>query len=413
MHIVYFLKPIIHSKMAQKQDIYDNPPCRRGTDCIKYDSLRENYGSDNLIPLWVADMDYPVAQEITDALRAKMIDPVFGYHKVPDRFWQSILDWISKNYGFTPERKELTYIPGIVRGIGFAINFFTHPGDRILIFSPVYHPFKILTEGNGRVCVEVPLATDAETGRFGIDFALFEEYVRNERPKMMVLCNPHNPGGRQWQPEELERVAEIAVRYGVIVISDEIHGDLMLDGKKHYSYFSAGENAEKTGIMFGAPSKTFNIPGLVSSWIVIRNPELREKFYSWLEVNEFSVPAFFATAATEAAYRHGEHWLACTLEYIEGNMTFLEKRLEDINGIRAIRPDASYLVWLDCRGLGLGQADLEDLFVRKAGLALNSGTVFGKEGEGFMRLNVALSRKELGIALDRLEAAVKETGRKI
>lgn len=392
--------------MTQWREIYDNPPCRRGTDCVKYDSLQERYGSAELIPLWVADMDFPVAKEISDAIIERCSHPVYGYHRVPDSYWRAVVRWISKGYGFTPLASELSYIPGIVRGIGYAINYYTAPGDRILIFSPVYHPFKMLTEGNGRVCVEEPLKTDPATGRFEIDFESLERRVEEQKPVMMILCNPHNPGGRQWSLDELRKIASVAARHNVIVISDEIHGDLMLDGKVHNSYFSAGEDAVKTGIMFGAPSKTFNIPGLVSSWIVTRNPELRDGFYKWLEVNEFNAPTFYATVSTEAAYEFGREWLGNTLRYIEENMDYLESRIDEIAPIKSIRPDASYLVWLDCRALGLDQESLNRLFI-DAGLALNDGAMFGKEGEGYMRLNVALSRMKLGTAIDNLRNAVE------
>lgn len=390
----------------RKETIYDNPPCRRNTDCVKYDTLEERYGRSDLISMWVADMDFPVPEAVRDALRARVEHPVYGYPSVPESYWESVISWIKDHYGFTPERAELSYIPGIVRGIGFALNFYTRPGDKVLIMPPVYHPFRNLTEGNGRVCVTCPLETDA-SGRFQIDFRKLREKVADERPVMMILCNPHNPGGRQWTLDELSRVAEIADEYDVKVISDEIHGDLMLDGNIHHCYFEAGPSAIRTGIVFGAPSKTFNIPGLVSSWIAIRNPELREDFYNWLEVNEFNAPTFFATIATEAAYTKGSGWLADTIGYIRENMRCLQEALAGIPGIRMIMPDASYLVWLDCRGLHLSQDDLNRLFCEKAGLALNDGTTFGAEGEGFMRMNVGLPRKELQLALEKLKQAVR------
>ena len=225
---------------------------------------------------------------------------------------------------------------------------------------------------------------------------------------MMVLCNPHNPGGRQWSLDELRRVASLAAKYGVIVISDEIHGDLMLFGHRHYSFFEAGEDAREWGMVLGAPSKTFNIPGLNFSWMVVENPALRDGFYSWLSLNEFNDPPFFATIATEAAYDHGSGWLRETLKYIEENITFLISQLETrIPAIKAVCPEASYLVWLDCRSLGMDSVELARFFTDEAGLALNNGAMFGKEGEGFMRINVALPRKRLAEAINRLEAAVK------
>lgn len=391
--------------MNSSNDIYDNPPSRRGTDCVKFDNLKEVYGNENLTAAWVADMDFPVPEAVSEALKKRMEHPVFGYSRVPDSYWLSVIRWISGNYGFTPRREELSYVPGIVRGIGFAINFLTNPGDKILIMPPVYHPFRILTEGNNRVCLTAPLISDPETGRFSIDFELLKRVCDFEKPKMMIFCNPHNPGGRQWTLEEIREVARIAAENNIIVISDEIHGDLMLNGKKHICYFNAGEDAEKTGIVFGAPSKTFNIPGLISSWMCIRNPELREGFYKWMEVNEFSSPTFFSTIATEAAYNHGKEWLSKTLDYISGNMELLKKRIDEIPGIKVTLPDASFLAWIDCRGLGLDQERLNRLFIEEVGLALNDGAMFGNEGTGFMRINLAMPRRELDRALERLKDA--------
>jgi len=394
--------------MKKAESIYDNPPCRRGTDCVKIDSLKERYGSEDLTALWVADMDFPAPEEVVRSLSERVAHPVYGYSVVPDSYWKSVISWIGKHYGFSPEREELSYIPGIVRGIGLAINYYTKPGDRILIMPPVYHPFRILIEGNGRECVVNALLSDPVTGRYGIDFCALERIVSEKKPVMMILCNPHNPSGRQWSLEELRQIAGIAAKYDVKVISDEIHGDLMLPGKEHACYFNAGEDSEKTGMVFGAPSKTFNIPGLVSSWIAIRNPELRNGFYSWLETNEFNAPAFFATIATEAAYNYGEPWLRTTMDYIVGNMKLLGERLSVIPGIKMVEPDASYLVWLDCRGLGLSQEQLNKLFTEDARLALNDGAMFGVQGTGYMRMNVALPRKELECALERLGLAVEK-----
>lgn len=380
---------------------FDKVIDRHGTGCVKFDSMKEHFGTADATPLWVADMDFEVCPAIQKAIEKRISHPVYGYSAVPESFWNSIIHWLSHRYGLTVGREELTYIPGIVRGIGLAINFLTEKGDKILIQPPVYHPFKNLTLGNERTIIENPLSR-TETG-YRMDLAALEETVRKEKPKMMILCNPHNPGGVQWDADTLREVAWIAKRHSMIVVSDEIHGDLMLDGKKHISFPTVSKEAEEVSIVFGAPSKTFNIAGLVSSWAVIKNKELREPFFHWLETNEFSSPTFFATVSTEAAYNEGEQWLSEVIRYIEGNVDavddFFKKNLPEI---KVMRPDASFLVWLDCRQLSLDHQGLLDLFVKEAKLALNDGAMFGKEGDGYMRLNVGCSREYLINPLKRL-----------
>ena len=296
-----------------------------------------------------------------------------------------------------------------MRAIGLAINHFTRPGDKVVIQPPVYHPFSALTEGNGRTVVENPLVAGPD-GRYTMDLDGLEHIMATAHPAMMILCNPHNPGGIQWDADTLRAVAAMARRHGVIVVSDEIHADLMLWGTRHVPFLSVSDDARAVGIMFGAPSKTFNIPGLVSSWTVVPNPHLRDAFYRWLTVNEFNVPTMVAVEGTVAAYTHGEEWLDQLLRYIEGNIEAVERFVSDsLPGITVHRPDASFLVWLDCRGLGLGHDDLIDLFVNRARLALNDGAVFGNQGFGFMRLNVATSRHIVIDALQRLADTLTDT----
>lgn len=379
---------------------------RHGSGCLKYDALTEFFGRQELIPLWIADMDFAVAPEIVEALRKRLEHPVYGYSVVPQSYWDSIIDWLAKRHDWKLTREDLAHVGGIVRGIGLIINYFTEKGDTILIQPPVYHPFRRLVEENDRVCVTNPLRV--VDGRLEADLDDLEEKFSTLRPKMMILCNPHNPGGRQWDEETLRTIARLARRYGVIVVSDEIHSDLMLSGNRHIPYLTVSEDAQATGIALGAPSKTFNIPGLASSWIAIVNPELRNDFFKWLEVNELSAPTFPVTIATEAAYRHGAPWLDRTLAYVEENIEEVRKWLaENIPAIRVMRPEASFLLWLDCRPLGLNHDRLLHLFVDEAHLALNDGTIFGREGEGWMRLNVGTDRSLLIDALTRLKKALE------
>ena len=393
---------------AMKKYNFDEVIDRHGSGCTKLEDLRVLFGKEDLTPLWIADMDFCVCPEITEALQKRISHPIYGYSRPKETYWSSIIDWLHRRHAFCVRREELTYVPGVVKGIAFAINFFTCKGDKVVIQPPVYHPFRIVIEGNGRVVVPNPLVPTPD-GSYDMDLGQLEEIFATEHPRMMVLCNPHNPIGLQWSREVLAEVGRLARKYGVLVISDEIHGDLMLGGRTHYPFAACGEDAEAVAITFGAPSKTFNIPGLVSSWCVIKNPEIRDPFFHWLDVNEFNATTFVSTIGAETAYTNGEHWLEEVVEYIEGNLDAMQEYIDTrLPGIRMVRPQASFLVWMDFRGLGMGHDELVDLVVNHAGLALNDGEMFGPQGHGFMRVNVATPRCELFDALGKLEKALKE-----
>ncbi|MDE6267614.1 MAG: PatB family C-S lyase [Muribaculaceae bacterium] len=384
---------------------------RRGSGALKYDELGNRYGNPDLLPLWVADMDFAVPPAVTKALVDRMMHPIYGYAAPTPAYWQSIIGWLKRRHDFDVTTDELRYIPGVVKGIGFVVNYFTRPGDKVLIQPPVYHPFRLVPQDNGRKIVENPLLFDGSSYRMDLDG--LAEVVEREKPRLMILCNPHNPIGLQWDADTLRRVAEICHKAGVIVISDEIHSDLMLWGKKHVTFASVSPEAAEISITMGAPSKTFNIAGLVSSWVIIKNPELREGFFGWMRANEFDDPTFVATIATEAAYNHGGEWLDQLISYLEGNVVAVEEYLAaEIPSIKAIRPEASFLLWLDCRALGLSHDELNALFVDKAGLALNDGEMFGREGAGFMRFNIGAPRSVILKALARLKSAVDSLPRK-
>lgn len=378
---------------------------RRGTGALKTDSLKERYGRDDIMGLWVADMDFATPSFITDALKRRMEHPIFGYTIEPDDYWPSVMDWLKSHHGWHVEREWLTYIPGIVKGIGMVINSFLKEGDKVIVQPPVYHPFRLVPEDNGYEVVYNPLHENAD-GTYSMDFDNLE-HVCDDKCKLLILSNPHNPAGIVWDVETLRRLAHFCYTHGLLVISDEIHCDMALWGLKHTPFATVSEEAAQCSITFGAPSKTFNIAGIVSSFCVVPNKQIRDKFYGWLTANELNDPGLFAPIATTAAFRHGEQWRQEMLHYIEGNVLFTEDYLKNnIPAIKALRPQASFLVWLDCRGLGLDHDALNDLFVNHARLALNDGEMFGKEGRGFMRLNVASPRSMLKEALDRLKAAV-------
>ena len=385
---------------------FDEVIDRHGSGCTKIDDLRALFGKDDLTPLWIADMDFKVCPDITEALQQRISHPIYGYSRPTDTYWSSIIDWLDRRHGFKVKRDELTYVPGVVKGIAFAVNFFTQKGDKIVIQPPVYHPFKIVIEGNKRQLLTNPLRWTGSN--YEMNLEELERIFAEEHPKMMIVCNPHNPIGLQWSRETLAEVGRLCRKYGVLVISDEIHGDLMLGGRRHFPFADCGEDAAAVAITFGAPSKTFNIPGLVSSWCVVKNPEIREPFFHWLEVNEFNATTFVSTIGAEAAYSHGEEWLGEAIEYIEGNLDALEEYLkENLPEVKMVRPQASFLVWMDFNGLNLSHDELVDLVVNHAGLALNDGEMFGPEGHGFMRVNVATPRKMLFEAMDKLAKACK------
>lgn len=384
---------------------FDNIIDRHGTSAVKIDRLDAVFGRHDLTPLWIADLDFAVCPEITAALSRRLAHPVLGYSEASESYWQAIIDWNLRRHGFYIARNELAFVPGVVKGIALAVNFFTREGDGVVIQPPVYTPFRTVVEGNNRKVIENPLIFDGES--YSMDLDGLRSVVAEHKPKMMVLCNPHNPIGIQWDADTLAELAAIAREAGMVVVSDEIHGDLMLGGRRHIPFLSAGPDAVAVGIMLGAPSKTFNIPGLVSSWMVVKNPEMRERYYKWLEVNEFSAPVMISTIGAEAAYNNGEEWLDQMLAYVEGNIDFvIDFAARRIPGLKVIRPQASFLLWLDFRGLHLCHREVMDMLLDKAHLALNDGTMFGAQGDGFARLNAGTPRAVLAHALESLETAV-------
>ncbi|MDE6091034.1 MAG: PatB family C-S lyase [Duncaniella sp.] len=384
---------------------FDKVIDRRGTGALKLDVLAERYGRADLIPLWVADMDFETPDFITEALRKRLDHSLFGYTVEPADYWPAVMDWIREHHGWETKREWLTFIPGIVKGIGMVINVFVKEDEKVIIQPPVYHPFRLTPEGNKREVVYNPLREN-EDGSYSMDFENLEK-VADDKCRLLILSNPHNPAGITWDRETLRRLAEFCHKRGIIVISDEIHSDMALWDNKHIPFASVSDEAAACSITFGAPSKTFNIAGIVSSYAIVPDEKLRDKFYGWLMANELNDPTIFAPIATIAAFRKGEEWRREMLDYVQANIDFvIDYCREHIPAIKPLRPQASFLVWLDCRGLGLNHEELVELFVEKAGLALNDGEMFGKEGKGFMRLNVGSPRSVLKEALDRLRDAI-------
>ena len=381
---------------------FDQVIDRSGTSAIKVEGIKEIWGRDDLLPLWIADMDFATAPFVTEAIRRRLENPVLGYTAKPESYYQAIINWNKNRYGLDVEKEMIHFVPGIVPGLGMALNTFTEPGDKVMIQPPVYGPFHWLNERNDRTLVTHPLKL--VDGTYRMDMEAFREQVKG--CKVFILCNPHNPGGIVWTEEELQQVADICYEEGVLVFSDEIHADLTLPPHKHRPFALVSEKARMNSITFMSPSKAFNMPGLTASHALVFNPKLRRKFHAFLESCEFDLGHVFAFLAVEAAYSNGTEWLDQCLAYIQGNIDYVDAFLQEHTPkIKVIRPQASFLVWLDCREMGLSQEALVDFFVDKAHLALNDGTAFGQEGTGFMRLNVASSRSVLEQAMKQLAEA--------
>ncbi len=382
---------------------FDEVVDRRGTNSVKWDGMSKLWGRDDLTPLWVADMDFRTPPFIMNALRKRLEHEVLGYTFACPEWSESIMNWVQARYGWTIRREMLSFTPGIVRGLAFALQCFTEPGDRVMVMSPVYHPFFLISRHLEREVVyhSLVLADD----QISIDFDRFRADVSGCR--VLILSNPHNPAGRVWTPDELRRIARICHESGVLVFADEIHADLTLPPYRHTTFAMVSEEARLNSVVFMAPSKAFNMPGVASSYCIIESPEIRARWRKFMDAGEFGEGHMFAYLSVAAAYSNGTEWLDQVVAYIQGNIDFTGEFLQEhVPGIRMIRPQASYLVWLDCRGLGLSHAELVKLFVDGAHLALNEGMTFGREGERFMRLNVACARSVLKQALEQLRGAL-------
>jgi cystathionine beta-lyase len=377
---------------------------RKNTGALKTDALQERFGQPDLIPLWVADMDFRCGDFIIDAIRQRAAHGIFGYTIPPQSYYDSIIDWVKTRHNLHIRQEWISYIPGIVKGIALAILNFTNPQDKIIIQPPVYHPFRLVPLMQGRNVVNNPLIE--ENGRYRMDLKGLKNVIDREC-KLLILCHPHNPVGITWPEETLEELAEICHHNGLLVLSDEIHSDMALFGNRHIPFASVSEKAGQNSITFMAPSKTFNIAGIVSSCSIIPNEQIRKSFYDFLRAGELDEGTIFAYTVTRAAYGQGLEWLQQMLRYIEDNILFVDNYLkENIPQIKAIIPQASFLLWLDCRKLGFNRKKLNDLFIKKAGLALNDGEMFGKEGAGFMRMNVGCPRAVLKQALEQLARSI-------
>ena len=384
---------------------FDEPIERRGTDCFKWDALPSMYGRDDLLPMWVADMDFRSPDFVLDAIKQRCDHPVLGYTMPSEGYWNAVTSWLKRRYEIETTKEQLHFIPGIVAGIAYALLALTQPGDKVLVTTPVYPPFLNLPKGSERTLVCSPLKI--ENGRFAIDFDDFEQKAKG--CKMFIMSNPHNPAGTVWGREVLQRVANICQRNNIIVVSDEIHADLTLPPHKHISYSTVSDAAKTNSLTFMAPSKTFNIAGLGSSTCYVADDALRKRFFGWLDTMGVAGGNIFAFAGAEAAFANGEEWLAQMLDYLKENVRFLDDFLKErLPLVKSVLPEASYLAWLDFGAYGMSHKELSDKLINEARVVLNDGTTFGGEKyECCFRINLGCPRSMLKEGLERIEKMVK------
>ncbi len=380
---------------------FDEVVDRSGTWSIKY-----GRASEGQIPMWIADMDFRTAPAVSSALKERLNRDVLGYTFTPEEFYQSIIRWEKEMHGWQVEKDWVAYCPGVITAINQAYLTFTEPGDGIVVMPPVYNLFRMYAERLGRRVVDSPLLFNGNCYR--MDFDGLERILSSPNIKILVLCNPHNPVGIVWDPDDLRRIASICRQKGVLVISDEIHADLTLPGHRHSPFCSVSDDASAVGLVFASPTKSFNLAGVsMTAYCIIPNKELREPYLKHLrdlKLNEAPIPSLVATIA---AYTEGAPWLQSLRKYLQSNVQEVVDFFSNNLGIKAIPPQASFLVWLDCRTMGLQQEELMRFFSNKAGLLLSNGAMYGQGGEGFVRMNIGCPRKIVKEALGRLTQALE------
>ena len=384
---------------------FDEVIDRRDTNAVKLERCKALFGTEDVLPLWVADMDFRTPDFIIDAIQKRLEHPILGYTMPSKSFYSASISWIKEHHDWNIQRDWFGFLPGIVPGLSFAVQSLTKPGDEIIVQPPVYYPFFHVIEKNHRVLVQNQLKED--NGKFVMDFDDLEKKFTS-KTKLFILCNPHNPGGRVWTIDELRRFTAICEKHQVTIVSDEIHADMVLPGKtKHTPLATVSAWSEQNTVTFMAPTKVFNMPGLISSGYIIPNAELRHRFVEFLEASEMNSGNMFAYTAAVAAYENGDEWRKQMLDYVQGNIDFVADFLKkNVPQIKPMIPEASFLVWLDCKDLGMETDELHKFFSLKAGLGLNKGTIFGPGGEYHLRLNVACSRSILEKAMKQLKEAV-------
>lgn len=388
--------------MAERNLDFDKIVERRGTGSLKYDFAAKWGMPEDVLPLWVADMDFETSSYVVDALAKRLQHGIFGYTESGEEYFEAVKDWMMRRHSWQVQEDWLVKTPGVVFALAMAVKAYTEPGDGVLIQQPVYYPFSQVIRENGRKVVNNPLYL-GEDNRYHIDFEDFERKLVEEKIKLFILCSPHNPVGRVWTGEELCHLGDICVRHHVIVISDEIHADFVFQGR-HQVFAGLKKEYEPISVICTAPSKTFNLAGLVLSNIFIPDEELRRKFCGQMDGAGTSQIGTMGIIACEAAYGKGEEWYQAMLRYVKDNINYMSQYTKDkLPGVRMVEHEGTYLVWLDFRETGLDEKTLEYKIVHEAKLWLDGGTMFGEEGSGFQRINAACPRKMLVEAMERIK----------
>ena len=391
---------------------FDQVCNRKNTDCLKWDMMEPIFGSGDLIPLWVADMDLPVAKPIIDALKKRVEHPFYGYSQAGTSVLNSVVERMKRKFNWNIKPEWIVFTPGVVPALHVAVRSLTHPGDEVILQEPTYHPFFPVVVNSG--CKIVNNGLKMNNNRYEIDYKGLEEKFHSKsrsfqeagRIKTIIFCNPHNPIGRLWKRDEIIKMGEIAINNGAVVISDEIHCEILFKDQKHTPFASISKKFEQNSIVCMSPSKTFNLAGLEVSTIIIPNKKLRDNFIN-TRYGIVPNPNVFGYIALEAAYRYGDEWLEQVLDYLQKNLDYLKQYLENkIPNIRVVDPEGTYLIWLDCRDLGMDNQTLSNFMKKKAKVGLEDGFIFGESGSGFMRMNIACSRSVLHEALNRIENAI-------
>lgn len=378
---------------------------REGTNSVKYDFRKRMFGKEDVIPMWVADMDFRTPDFIMDAIRKRAEHEIMGYTIRPDSFYEAIINWNLRKHGWNIQKDWISFSPGVVPAVNMAVMAFSNPGDKIIIQPPVYHPFYHTITNHGRKILKNPLKL--ENGRFNMDFDDLRSKI-DDQTSMILLSSPHNPGGSVWHKKELEELGQICKENGITIISDEIHADLILYENRHTPLASISKDLADITVTTMAPSKTFNLAGLSTSYVIASNPDLLKKYNKALEKTHVWHGNIFGSVALQAAYSHGSDWLEQLLDYLEGNINLVDSFFkEHLPEVKVIIPEATYLVMLDFRELGLSNEALRKLLIEKAGVGMNDGASFGKEGDGFQRMNVACPRAVVEKALSNIKKAIK------
>ncbi len=385
---------------------FDTVVPREATNAEKYTLRQKLFGTDDVLPMWVADMDIETAPCVVEAVQRRALHTVYGYEEMPESAFEAQMAWMKRRHGLELERDWLFFSPSVVATINLAIKAFTKPGEKVIVQPPVYSPFYKSVERNGRDVVYNPLKR-LETGDYTFDFDDLLAKIDSDT-KLLLLCSPHNPVGRVWREEELRRLAEICLEHGIKVLSDEIHSDLVFAPHRHTPFASLGDEVAKITVTAIGPGKTFNVAGLSISTVAIADEAMRERFEAVYESIHFAQGTVFGHVGFEAAYREGESWLEALLDHLACNLDKLESLLNRYpEKVRFSRPEGTYLAWLDCEGTGLGGKALRRFFVEEAKLGLSPGISFGKEGGGYMRMNVAVPTATMDEALKRIESALE------